>query len=143
MAAGVLIGAEGAKDLRGAAVGTVEDLVLDVRDGRVLYVIVEAQQRYFRLPIRALHERDGAPRFDIQLAGEIAHTDDPRFRRAQDGALPGERAGARAASPRSPAGRATSCPGHEDRDQRSRHVVFPSNDRAGAVKARLSCAPLW
>jgi sporulation protein YlmC with PRC-barrel domain len=81
MAAGVLIGAE-AKDLRGAAVGTVEDLIVDVRDGRVLYVIVDGPQRYLTLPIRALRERDGAPRLDMQLAGEIAHTDEPRFRRA-------------------------------------------------------------
>jgi len=58
MAAGVLIGAE-AKDLRGAAVGTVEDLILDVRDGRVLYVIVDGRQRYFTLPIRALRTREG------------------------------------------------------------------------------------
>jgi sporulation protein YlmC with PRC-barrel domain len=80
MAAGVLIGAE-AKDPRGAAVGTVEDLILDVRDGRVLYVIVNAQQRSFTLPIRALREREGAARLDMRLAGEIAHADEPRFRR--------------------------------------------------------------
>lgn len=81
MAAGVLIGAE-AKDLRGAAVGTVEDLIVDVRDGRVLYVIVDGPQRYFTLPIRALRARDGMARLDMQLAGEVAHTDEPRFRRA-------------------------------------------------------------
>ena len=81
MAAGVLIGVE-AKDLRGAAVGTVEDLIVDVRDGRVLYVIVDAQQRYFTLPIRALSDRQGAARLDMRLAGEVAHTDEPRFRRA-------------------------------------------------------------
>lgn len=81
MAAGVLIGAE-AKDLSGAAVGTVEDLIVDVRGGRVLYVIVDGPQRYFTLPIRALREREGTARLDMQLAGEVAHTDEPRFRRA-------------------------------------------------------------
>jgi sporulation protein YlmC with PRC-barrel domain len=81
MAAGVLIGAA-AKDQRGAQVGTVEDLIVDVRDGRVLYVIVDGPQRYFTLPIRALREREGAARLDMRLAGEIAHSDEPRFRRA-------------------------------------------------------------
>lgn len=73
-------------DLRGDPVGTVEDLIVDVRDARVLYVIVEAPERYLTLPIRALREQAGGVRLDMSAAGEAARIeedrDDPRFRRA-------------------------------------------------------------
>ena len=81
MAAGALIGRT-LQDLEGDKAGTVEDLIVDVRDGRVLYVIVDAAGRYFTLPIRALRAAGGEVRLDTSDAGEIARTDDPRLRRA-------------------------------------------------------------
>jgi sporulation protein YlmC with PRC-barrel domain len=69
-------------DLRGETVGTVEDLIVDVRDGQVLYVIVDGPQRFYTLPIRALRAGDGRAALDMSLAGEIARTDEPHFRRA-------------------------------------------------------------
>jgi sporulation protein YlmC with PRC-barrel domain len=80
-AAGALIGAP-AQDRNGAAVGTVEDLIVDVREGRVLYVIVEAPERYLTLPVRALRTQGGEAILDLSLAGEVARARDPRFRRA-------------------------------------------------------------
>ena len=80
-AAGVLIG-RAIQDLGGRTVGTVEDLIVDVREGRVLYVVVDARERHFTLPIRALREVAGGVRLDMNEKGEIARTDDPRFRRA-------------------------------------------------------------
>lgn len=71
-----------AYDLRGRRIGAVEDLVIDVRAGRVLYVIVEGAERFRTYPVRALRE---AGRLDTALAGETAHlegSEDPRFRRA-------------------------------------------------------------
>jgi sporulation protein YlmC with PRC-barrel domain len=77
-----------AYDMRGERIGVVEDLVLDVRAGRVLYIIVEGPERFRIYPVRALKE---ANRLDTAQAGEIASlqgADDPRFRRA--GRLLGE-----------------------------------------------------
>lgn len=81
VAAGVLIGRP-IQDLSGQVLGTVEDMIVDVRDARVLYIIVDARERDFTLPIRALREHEGGVRLDMSDAGEIARTDDPRFRRA-------------------------------------------------------------
>jgi sporulation protein YlmC with PRC-barrel domain len=81
VAAGTLIGRP-IQDLRGGAAGTVEDLIVDVRDGRVVYVIVDARERYITLPIRALHELNGRVWLDTGDAGEMARTDEPRLRRA-------------------------------------------------------------
>lgn len=47
-AASALIGAE-VRDVRGETAGKVQDLIVDVRDGRVLYVIVDAGERFFTL----------------------------------------------------------------------------------------------
>lgn len=80
MAAGTLIGRT-LQDVAGARAGTVEDLIVDVRDGRVLYVIVDADGRYLTLPIHALHAQGAEVRLDMSDAGEIAPTDDPRLRR--------------------------------------------------------------
>ncbi|HEX6321196.1 MAG TPA: PRC-barrel domain-containing protein [Burkholderiales bacterium] len=81
-AAAALLG-EPVRNLQGKRVGTVEDLIIDARAGRVLYVIVEGDGRYFTLPVRALHER---PRLvDMSLAGAAAYDRWPakeRFRRA-------------------------------------------------------------
>jgi sporulation protein YlmC with PRC-barrel domain len=76
-----LIG-ERLRDLRGETVGAVQELIVDVREGRVLYIIVEAPQRFLTLPVGALDER---LRLDMSLAGSAAQLDaqaDPRFRRA-------------------------------------------------------------
>jgi sporulation protein YlmC with PRC-barrel domain len=81
MAAGTLIGRTLAA-VEGGEAGTVEDLIVDVREGRVLYVIVEDADRYFALPVRALQAHAGEVRLDMNEAGEIARTDDPRLRRA-------------------------------------------------------------
>jgi hypothetical protein len=48
----------------------------------VLYVMVEAPGRFYTLPIRALDEARGALVVDLNEAGEIARTDEPRLRRA-------------------------------------------------------------
>jgi sporulation protein YlmC with PRC-barrel domain len=84
-AAGVIIG-RAIQDLGGRKVGTVEDLIVDVREGRVLYVIVDARERYLTLPIHALREGADGVRLDMEEKGEIAKIeeprDDPRFRRA-------------------------------------------------------------
>jgi sporulation protein YlmC with PRC-barrel domain len=73
-------------DLDGERIGTVEDLIVDVRDARVLYVIVEGPERAYTLPIGSLREEQGALRLDMSGAGETARVerdgDDPRFRRA-------------------------------------------------------------
>jgi sporulation protein YlmC with PRC-barrel domain len=69
-------------DEGGARVGEVHDLILDVNEARVLYVIIQSQERYHTLPIRALDE---TLRLDSELAGSIAHSqafDESRFRRA-------------------------------------------------------------
>ena len=66
----------------GEEVGAVEDLLVDVRAARMVYVIVEAQDRFYTLPIRALDER---LRLDMDLASAAARQpgeDDPKFRRA-------------------------------------------------------------
>jgi sporulation protein YlmC with PRC-barrel domain len=80
MAAGALIGRE-VQDLEGGKAGTVEDLIVDVRDGRVLYVILDAGERYFTLPIHALRAEAGEVSLDMSDAGELAPADDPRLRR--------------------------------------------------------------
>lgn len=70
------------RDTRGGPVGVVRDLIVDVREGRVLYVIVEGPERFATLPVRALDER---LRVDMSLAGSTARSAeqaDPRFRRA-------------------------------------------------------------
>jgi sporulation protein YlmC with PRC-barrel domain len=67
---------------RGEPVGKVEDLIVDVRDGRVLYLIVKDNESFQTFPVRALG-RD--LRLNTGLAGETANLEpssDPRFRRA-------------------------------------------------------------
>lgn len=69
-------------DLGGKSVGALEDIVVDVRGGRVVYVMVDGPERFYTLPVRALDER---LRLDMSLAGELAHErtgGDERFRRA-------------------------------------------------------------
>lgn len=76
-----LIG-EPLRNEQGATVGALSDLIIDVKEGRVVYLIVEGPERFYALPIRAL----GADRrLDMDLAGELALVDSPtdvRFRRA-------------------------------------------------------------
>ena len=67
---------------QGTTVGGLSDLIVDVRDGRVVYLIVDAGERFVTLPIRAL---GGDMRIDMGLRGEAARFDrkhDARFRRA-------------------------------------------------------------
>lgn len=69
-------------DRGGQRVGTIEDLIVDVRSGRIVYVIVEAPDRFYTLPIRALDER---LRLNMDLASAAARQPgegDPKFRRA-------------------------------------------------------------
>ncbi|HEX6319238.1 MAG TPA: PRC-barrel domain-containing protein [Burkholderiales bacterium] len=80
--AAALLG-EPVRNLQGKRVGTVEDLVIDARAGRVLYVIVEGDGRYFTLPVRAFQERSLL--VDMSLVGAVAYDRWPakeRFRRA-------------------------------------------------------------
>ena len=68
--------------LNGERVGAVQDLIVDVDAGRVLYVIVQGGQAFHTLPVRALDER---LRLDMDLANAMArdqNRDDPKFRRA-------------------------------------------------------------
>ena len=77
-----------AYDLKGERIGAIEELVLDVREGRVLYVVVDGPQRYETYPIRALRED---AHVDTSAAGRVARPDsenEVRFRRA--GRLIGE-----------------------------------------------------
>jgi sporulation protein YlmC with PRC-barrel domain len=74
---------------RGAPAGTVTDLIVDVEAGRVLYLVLDAGERFHTLPVRALGED---LRLDLDHAGELARPDDEedaRFRRAS--ALIGDR----------------------------------------------------
>lgn len=41
----------------GERVGKVDDLIVDVRAGRVLYVIVDSQGRFYTLPIHQWEPR--------------------------------------------------------------------------------------
>jgi sporulation protein YlmC with PRC-barrel domain len=73
--------------LKGQNVGVVEDLILDVQAGRVLYVIVQGTQQHYAVPIRGLYRTpgNGALRLDMEIEGEAARISpqaDPRFRRA-------------------------------------------------------------
>jgi sporulation protein YlmC with PRC-barrel domain len=66
-----LIGAP-ADSARGKTLGAVDDLVIDVDGGRVLYVIVDAKDRYYTLPMRALDLAAARPRVDLSLANALA-----------------------------------------------------------------------
>lgn len=66
----------------GEPVGVVEDLIVDVRSAKVLYVIVDAEERFYTLPVRAFGE---GLRLDMDLKNALARqpdADDPKFRRA-------------------------------------------------------------
>jgi sporulation protein YlmC with PRC-barrel domain len=74
---------------RGAPAGTVTELIVDVEAGRVLYLVLDAGERFRTLPVRALGED---LRLDLDDAGEMVRPDgedDARFRRAS--ALIGDR----------------------------------------------------
>lgn len=67
---------------RGEPAGAVEDLIVDVRNGRVLYLVMKDEDRFQTFPVRALGED---LRLDLRLAAETANltpSSDPRFRRA-------------------------------------------------------------
>ena len=76
-----LIG-EPVRSERGERIGSIADFIIDVGAGRVLYLLVDAPERFYTFPIRAL---DKDLRLDMQLEGETVRLDekaDPRFRRA-------------------------------------------------------------
>ena len=78
---GSLLG-DAVHNLEGVKLGEVGDFIVDVRVGRVLYVIVEGTGRSYTLPIRALDER---MRIDMDLSNSLARDksqQDPKFRRA-------------------------------------------------------------
>ena len=80
--AAALIGAP-AESRRGNAVGTVDDVIVDVDGGRVLYVIIDAEDRYYTLPMRALDLDARRPRVDLSLGNALARVaPDVRLRRA-------------------------------------------------------------
>lgn len=67
---------------RGEKIGAVEELIVDVRAGRVVYVILDAHDRFYTLPVRALDER---MRLNMDLTNAVAHDksrEDAKFRRA-------------------------------------------------------------
>jgi sporulation protein YlmC with PRC-barrel domain len=77
-----LIGAP-ADSARGKALGAVDDLIVDVDDGRVLYVIVDSKDRFYTLPVRALDLDASRPRVDLSLANALARpAPEVRLRRA-------------------------------------------------------------
>jgi sporulation protein YlmC with PRC-barrel domain len=70
------------QDLRGEPAGKVSEMIVDVRDGRVAYLMVERPGGAYALPARAYKEEG---RVDTRLEGELAlfnSPDDVRFRRA-------------------------------------------------------------
>lgn len=83
---GELIG-ERVENLRGETVGHVDELIVDINAGRVLYVIVDRKQGYATLPIGAIERvlpREHV-RLDMSLSSSPADLRagaDPRFRRA-------------------------------------------------------------
>lgn len=93
-----LIG-ERVENENGSPIGFVDDFIVDVDGGRVLYVVVATGVHYHTLPVRAIHEvtARNALQLDMKLKGEAARIGDktsPRFRRAgrligEDIALPG------------------------------------------------------
>lgn len=77
-----LIGAP-ADSARGKALGAVADVIVDVDGGRVLYVIVDAEDRFYTLPVRALDLDAARPRVDLSLGNALARAaPDVRLRRA-------------------------------------------------------------
>lgn len=74
------------QDAAGKPVGEVTEAIVDVRDGRLAYVVVGGPQRYTTFPIRAVREaeRAGALEADTTLANAIARSDadEARFARA-------------------------------------------------------------
>jgi sporulation protein YlmC with PRC-barrel domain len=86
-----LVGAP-VQDLQGDELGVIDELILDVRDASLLYVVVGTGKQARTFPVRALSGSgvDGL-RVDTRLASALAQQDsptDPRFRRA--GRLIGE-----------------------------------------------------
>jgi sporulation protein YlmC with PRC-barrel domain len=70
------------QNLRGEKVGAVEELIVDVRAGRVVYVVVDSAEKFYTLPVRAFEER---LRLNMDLSNAVAHDksrEDPKFRRA-------------------------------------------------------------
>lgn len=81
-----LIG-ERAHNLSGQTVGFVDELIVDVNAGRMLYVIVNRDQGYATLPVRAIEEVTARERlqFDMSLANSAARLGpgaNPHLRRA-------------------------------------------------------------
>lgn len=74
------------QDAAGKPVGRVTEAIVDVRDGRLAYVVVGGPKRYTTFPIRAVREaeRAGALEADTALADAIARSDadEARFARA-------------------------------------------------------------
>lgn len=74
--------ADAVQNPRGEKLGAVEELIVDVRAGRVVYVVVDSAEKFHTLPVRAFDER---MRLDMDLANAVAHDKsraDPKFRRA-------------------------------------------------------------
>jgi sporulation protein YlmC with PRC-barrel domain len=68
--------------LQGEPLGTVDELIVDVRAGRVAYVVIAGKERSYTVPLRAL---DARKRVNLDLANAVARDTspaDPRFRRA-------------------------------------------------------------
>jgi uncharacterized protein YrrD len=71
----------------GLPIGFVDDFIVDVEGGRVLYVVVDAGEHYHTLPVRAIHKvtARNALQVDTELKGETARIDggtSPHLRRA-------------------------------------------------------------
>jgi sporulation protein YlmC with PRC-barrel domain len=70
------------QNLRGEEVGTVEELIVDVRAGRVVYVVIDSVERFYTLPVRAFDERTRLDMALSEAAARDASPEDPKFRRA-------------------------------------------------------------
>jgi len=80
--ASALIGAP-AETERAGTLGTVDDVIVDVDGGRVLYVIIDAKDRYYTLPMRAVDLDAARPRVDLSLGNALAQAaPELRLRRA-------------------------------------------------------------
>jgi sporulation protein YlmC with PRC-barrel domain len=71
-------------DLQGETIGPVEELIVDVRAGRVVYVVIDGEQRFHTLPVGALDERLRVDMAQVnQAVRDTAPREDPRYRRAR------------------------------------------------------------
>ena len=79
---GALLG-EPVRNLDNQRVGEVADLIIDVQNGKLLYVLVDGGERFYTLPARAFRgEQLRIAQMDLASAAARVESSDVRFRRA-------------------------------------------------------------